>query len=188
MWVGQIDKKKWLKAGNQNSKFFYAVINACQHKASITTMKLDDGTMLESPEEVHEDAVKHFQKFLFEANDRENSDLRHLLSKVITEKDNACFMVRPTEDELKAAVKSIPINRSPGLDGFGFGFYLTCWEFLKDDLLEAATEFFNGAVLPRFFTTSFIVLIPKLENPSSFKNFRPISLCSVACKILQDDC
>ncbi|KAL2228324.1 UNVERIFIED_CONTAM: putative mitochondrial protein [Sesamum indicum] len=37
---------------------------------------------------------------------------------------------------------------------------------------------------PKNFTTTTIVLIPKIEVPSTWKDFRPISLCSVTRKIL----
>lgn len=41
-------------------------------------------------------------------------------------------------------------------------------------MLEVANEFFNVAQLPKYFTSSFIVLIPIVKNPSSFEKFGPI--------------
>lgn len=43
--------------------------------------------------------------------------------------------------------------------------------------------FFQGTELPRFYSFSYIVLIPKVQNRTSFDKFWPISLCSVAYKI-----
>jgi hypothetical protein len=37
-------------------------------------------------------------------------------------------------------------------------------------------EFFDNASLPRNYTTAFITLIPKVDNPQKLKYFRPISL------------
>lgn len=110
-------------------------------------------------------------------------DLVHLILRVITEKENDHIITWPSKMELKEGLESIPIDSSPSPDGFGFGFFLTCWELVKEDLLEVGKEFFSGVPLPRFFTYSFIVLILKVVEPSSFENFRPISLCSVAYKI-----
>lgn len=56
-------------------------------------------------------------------------------------------------------------------------------DFIKEDLLEAASAFFKGVELSRYFTTSFIVLIPKVKTSTSFEKFRPISLYLVALKI-----
>lgn len=91
--------------------------------------------------------------------------------------------VEPTKIEVKEAIFSIPQQSSPGPDGFGSGFYITCWEIIKDDIIEATREFFRGSPLTRFFNSSFIVLIPKVPNLANFDKFRPISLCSVAYKI-----
>lgn len=89
----------------------------------------------------------------------------------------------PTLEELETAVKVIPRESSTGPDGFGSRFFLACWDFIKQDLLEAAKEFFIGACLPRFFTSSYIVLILKVQDPNSFEKFKLISLCSIAYKI-----
>lgn len=55
--------------------------------------------------------------------------------------------------ELKTAVNSIPKDSRPGPDGFGLGFYKSCWDFTKEDLLKAIKECFSGAPLPIFFTS-----------------------------------
>lgn len=51
------------------------------------------------------------------------------------------------------------------------------------DVVEPVCEFFGGVPLPRFYSASAIVLIPKVSNPSRFENFRPISLCFVIYKV-----
>lgn len=53
----------------------------------------------------------------------------------------------------------------------------------QDDLLETAREIFCGGHLCRFYTTSYIVLIPKVKSPLSFDKLRSISMCSVVYKI-----
>lgn len=75
------------------------------------------------------------------------------------------------------------MDSSPGPDGFGFGFFRHCWDLVKIDLGDAVGEFFQGVPLSKFYTSSFIILILKLLSPSSFDNFRSISLCSMVYKI-----
>ncbi|XP_022867657.1 uncharacterized protein LOC111387334 [Olea europaea var. sylvestris] len=53
----------------------------------------------------------------------------------------------------------------------------------EKDMMKAACDFLGGSPLPRFYSSSYIVLIPKVENPQGFDKFQPISLCSVAYKI-----
>lgn len=38
--------------------------------------------------------------------------------------------------------------------------------------------------MPKSITTSYIALIPKKDNPSSFSDFRSISLCSFVSKVV----
>lgn len=84
--------------------------------------------------------------------------------------------------EVKQAVFSIPKNSSSSPDGFGLEFYMSCWDIIKEDVVEAARDLFRGAPLSRFYSSSFIVLISKVSEPSNFDKFCPISLCSVASK------
>jgi hypothetical protein len=77
----------------------------------------------------------------------------------------------------------ILINSSPGPDGFTSGFFQHCWDFIQTDLIEAVRDFFAGTEFPRYYTASFLVLIPKVPDPCSFDKFRPISLCSDVYKI-----
>lgn len=49
-------------------------------------------------------------------------------------------------------------------------------------MLEVAKECFKGLPLPKFFTSSFIILISKVKEPTSLDKFRPTSLYPVAYK------
>ncbi|KAF5442493.1 hypothetical protein F2P56_035145 [Juglans regia] len=51
------------------------------------------------------------------------------------------------------------------------------WNIVSDDVMEAVREFFMSNELLRFYSSLFIVLIPKVKNLQSFDKFRPISLC-----------
>ena len=46
------------------------------------------------------------------------------------------------------------------------------------------TSFFEVGSMPKEINSSLIVLIPKLPSPTSFNNYRPISLCNVVYKII----
>lgn len=54
----------------------------------------------------------------------------------------------PTMDELKTVVFALNKDTSAGPDGYTTRFYQTSWHFIKEDLLEAIVDFFNGAELP----------------------------------------
>lgn len=51
-------------------------------------------------------------------------------------------MDSPTEEDLKDDVQSIPTDSFPRPNGFGFGFFITYLDFIKDDLLEVGSYYF----------------------------------------------
>ncbi|KAF8406683.1 hypothetical protein HHK36_008774 [Tetracentron sinense] len=169
--LAQIAKKAWMVDGDKNSKFFHAVLNQRRKNNFISSMTLVDGTILSTPEQVHQGAVCYFQEILSGAEVSEVADLSPLLDKVIADEDNFFLCNEPTELEVKEALLSIPKHSSPGPDGFGSGFFSSCWELVKDDVVEAAKEFFSGVPLPRFYTSSYIVLIPKNFESGKIKAF-----------------
>ncbi|XP_042045568.1 uncharacterized protein LOC121791808 [Salvia splendens] len=90
----------------------------------------------------------------------------------------------PNEEEIKRAVWSISADSTPGTDGFTASFYHSCWDIIGRDVGDAVIQFFNGAFLPRTITATMIVLLPKKDNPASWSDYRPISLCNVSNKII----
>lgn len=55
---------------------------------------------------------------------------------------------------------------------------------IKDDIYDMVEEFWLSSRLPRGCNGAFIALIPKTENPQSFKDFRPISMVGCLYKIV----
>ena len=89
-----------------------------------------------------------------------------------------------TKDELKRAVWDCGLDKSPGLDGFTFGFYLRYWSFLENDVMEAVSHFFQHGTFPKGGNSSFIALILKSQNANMVKDYRPISLIGSLYKII----
>lgn len=51
-------------------------------------------------------------------------------------------------------------------------------------MYRAVCDFFTGQTLERGITSTAIVLIPKIKSPTGLSDWRPISLCTFACKII----
>ncbi|XP_040996134.1 uncharacterized protein LOC121242320 [Juglans microcarpa x Juglans regia] len=66
------------------------------------------------------------------------------------------------EDKLESKLH----ESAPSPNGFGSDFYKTCWEVVKADVWKAVLEFFMSKHLPKFFTASYLVLVPKVELPT----------------------
>jgi hypothetical protein len=75
-------------------------------------------------------------------------------------------------------------NKSPGPDGFNTNFIKKCWHVIAPDFYDLCDKFYHGEVCLRSINGSFIVLIPKMENPQKVGDYRPISLLNNSMKIL----
>ncbi|MCI26873.1 LINE-1 reverse transcriptase like, partial [Trifolium medium] len=74
--------------------------------------------------------------------------------------------------------------KSPGPDGINFGFIKEFWAEVKSDFMRFLLEFYANGKLAKGVNSTFIVLIPKVDNPQALGEFRPISLVGSMYKVL----
>jgi hypothetical protein len=89
-----------------------------------------------------------------------------------------------SEAEVKEVVWDCDSYKSPGPDGINFGFYKDFWENLRGDVMRFVSEFHRNGKLAKGINSTFIALIPKIDNPQRLNDFRPISLVGSLYKIL----
>lgn len=135
----------------------------------------DNGATLNNQNDIRESAAKFFEN-LFTGGQADfcQEDLCHIEPLISQEEAESLYMV-PSLAEVRDVVSGINSDSVAGPDGFSSLFFQHCWEIIKGDIYEAVLDFFNGRSLPRKFTTTTIVLIPKSESPKSWSEFRPIS-------------
>lgn len=90
----------------------------------------------------------------------------------------------PNVDEVNEAIHRLSPNSAPGSDGFTGHFFRGCWEIVKYDIVNIVQGFFLGDHLHRAVKSTMLILIPKVETPAAYCDFRPISLSSFVSKIV----
>lgn len=89
-----------------------------------------------------------------------------------------------SKEELEATLKWFKKDKSPEPDGWTIEFYISFFDILGDDLLKIVDDCRKKGKLPSVIKSTFIALISKSDLPSSFNDFRPISLCNCLYKII----
>ncbi|GKU94470.1 hypothetical protein SLEP1_g7966 [Rubroshorea leprosula] len=130
------------------------------------------------------EGVKNYFKELFSEEEWQRPKLDGISFKQIDKSDNDSLTATFSKEEIKNAVWDCDSSKSPGPDGFNFRFIKAMWEEIKQDVIGFVQEFHEHGKLVRGSNSSFIALIPKVENPHKIEDYRAISLSRVMYKIL----
>ena len=68
--------------------------------------------------------------------------------------------------------------------GFTLAFWQSCWEFIKEEILEMFKEFYEHSSFLKSLNNTFLVLSPKKSGAEDLGDFRPISLLGGLYKLL----
>ena len=87
-------------------------------------------------------------------------------------------------EELSRVLHSFQKDKIPGPDGWPVEFFLGFFDFFGEELLSVVEESRKAGFIHGPLNSTFTALIPKKDKPTSFEDFRPISLCNCIYKII----
>ncbi|KAF7831683.1 reverse transcriptase [Senna tora] len=184
LYWAQRARINWLKAGDQNTKFFHSSTIRRRKKNKILKVKNLEGIWLENEEEIGENFTKYYADLFSSCGDRDFRDALCFVDRVISEEDNLMLRRKVTMEEIKAATFELGGLKAPGPDGFSGLFFQHSWDVIKNDLFYMVQGFFERGDSISVLNETNIVLIPKIEKPEKVEQFRPISLCNFSYKIV----
>lgn len=74
--------------------------------------------------------------------------------------------------------------KAPSPDGLPTLFFQMFWHIVGTNLTKMVLDILNNNKDLEVLNKTFIALISKCKNPSTSKDFRPISLCNMAIKVV----
>jgi hypothetical protein len=172
----------WIRDGDANTRFFHLRANGRRRKNHIPTLVGPRGTVSEH-EEKAQILLEHFKSMMGLRVERTiELDLEALpLPRV----DLSHLERRFSLEELQVAVDEMHGEKAPGPDGFIRNFFKKCWTLIKNDLLAAMNMMHSlQGQNWNLLNTASIVLLPKKNDASDAKDYRPVSLMHSAAKIL----
>jgi hypothetical protein len=115
----------------------------------------------------------------------ENPDMLFNLDDLIQSCENLEELSAPfTTQEIDGIMKEMSNDKSPGPNGFNGLFIKKCWHLIKEDFYQLYEDFYNGTINLQAINNCFITLIPKVNNPVSVNDYRPIFLLNCVLKLL----
>ncbi|VFR03157.1 unnamed protein product [Cuscuta campestris] len=178
---------KWLADGDVNTKFFHNFVKEKRRKQHISCLLNDNGESINTTNELEQLITSHYNS-LFNNSEPScaSSDYDQFMSAiphVLLQSHNEDLLRLPLEVEIKNTLWAMDPNSAVGPDGYIVFFFKHCWDIIKKELISACQEVWLGTPLPDAATSSNLVLIPKVDNPSSVHDFRPICLSTVTIKL-----
>lgn len=186
-FLKQKSRVQWLNLGDLNTKFFFKAVKSHHARSKIVSITREDGSRIEDPNAIKEEAIKYFQRLLSENQPRPTLDY-DLLGRALPRRlDNSqCGELarEVTNEEIKDAIFSMKDSKAPGPDGFNALLKKRAWNIVGSLVCAAVKSFFRSGRILREMNVTAISLIPKVPNPTMLKDFRPISCCNTIYKCI----
>ncbi|KAH1121280.1 hypothetical protein J1N35_004440 [Gossypium stocksii] len=178
IFLRQKSRCEWLKLGDRNTSYFYRRTIQRRKFNKITALRDADGDWVFDPDMLKSEVVNFFQN-LYGEDPSQLENLPHSVFPSLSSEDVNFLGRNVTNKEIKAALFDMAPFKTLGSDGFQAGFFQNQWDNVGGTICEWVKNVFGGDNIDPGFNNTLIVLIPTVQNPKNFSQFRPISLCSV---------
>ncbi|XP_076936463.1 uncharacterized protein LOC143603585 [Bidens hawaiensis] len=170
----QKSRCKWATHGDDNSRYFQGFIN--KRKAANYFRGLMVRGIWESKSNIIKREVLHFFSTKFKENSARRPKLLVYGLKRLQAEEAADLIKMFSVQEIKIAVFDCGADKAPGPDGFNFRFLRTFWDLFEKDFVDIMNRFHRVGRFSAGVGSSFITLIPKVGDPNTLGDFRPINL------------
>ncbi|XP_062080364.1 uncharacterized protein LOC133785126 [Humulus lupulus] len=170
-------KSDWLRFGDENSSFFHASLKKRKIANTIVTFVSDGGRVEDNYQKVVNHFLQHFKNFLGSSSKALcYIDPVTIALGPVLNFDDQLELIKPfSYQDVKSAMFSINSIKSPGLDGFGAGFFKALWKDIGKEVSMAVLDFFETGYIPKFLNNTILALIPMVDNPINAADYRPIA-------------
>ncbi|XP_058724620.1 uncharacterized protein LOC131596076 [Vicia villosa] len=183
MWR-QRSRALWLQHGDRNTKFFHGKANQRRKTNNIKKLKDEAGCWRKGEEHCERILVNYFSELFASSLPTNIQGVCSVVKGKLKEEHIRWCTNSFTALEVKEALLQMAPLKAPGPDGLPALFFQKYWSTVGSDVTNLALEILNNNKNPGVINDTHIALIPKCKNPSSPKDFRPISLCNVVMKVI----
>lgn len=107
-----------------------------------------------------------------------------LIEPTITNEMNEDLCKPYNTEEISDVLFQIAPLKAPGPDGLPTRFFQRSWSTFREDIIQVVQEFFRTGTMSVGVNDTCIILIPKVAQPETLKDFRHLSLCNVIYNVV----
>lgn len=178
----------WHGLGDRDTTFYHKYAVQRNTRNHIHYLKDDNDTAINSPDAMKAHSAEYFEGILGSSQSSSSAvsvaDIQNLLPFRCNEDQCNDLQKEITSEEVKTTIFAMPLDKSPGPDGFSVEFIRASWDIVGADIVAAVKEFFRNGRLLKDFNNTLIALIPKVPDACRLGEFRPISCCNLMYKIV----
>ncbi|GMI70382.1 hypothetical protein HRI_000707500 [Hibiscus trionum] len=184
IYWAQRSRTLWLSQGDKNTRFFHARANNRRKKNLITGLFDSNSNWCTADSDLMSIASSYFQNLFTSSNPQISDNILDKITPSITQSMNDNLLRTFTKEEILHAFRDIDPRKAPGFDGLPSSFFHQHWDTVGDDVINLCLNLLNGTDDMSLVNKTILVLIPKIQDPTTMKQLRPISLCTVLYKIV----
>ena len=109
----------------------------------------------------------------------------NLTATLIIKSDTTLLNLKITEDLVKKRLLKLKVNKSTGPDKILPRFLKELDDYISGPLAIIFEKSMLSGILPRDWKSKYVSLIFKKSNRNVAENYRPISLTSIVCKLME---
>uniref|UniRef100_A0A1W7RAL1 Endonuclease-reverse transcriptase n=1 Tax=Hadrurus spadix TaxID=141984 RepID=A0A1W7RAL1_9SCOR len=183
------DKEEWysqecntikeLNAKHHDNKIYYHIKKLQPTKKKMAIGLLDKNELLFENAKRRKRWLEYGQELYGTDYNNDNS-----YNKLETRNKEADTFLSITLEELKNALRKLNTKKTPGTNGITAELLKPMGDQAQKYLLDLINDIYRTGEIPKDFTRSIMITIPKVNNAKECKNFRTISLISHTSKIL----
>ncbi|XP_015931910.1 uncharacterized protein LOC107458226 [Arachis duranensis] len=127
---------------------------------------------------------RHYTKLFTSEGDRNLEDCVRDIPRRVTREMNKELMAKVNDEEIREAVFSMGGLKALEPDGLNGLFFQQHWEILNKEVCGVVKQIFEEGLIPGDLGETTVVLVPKVSQPESLNQLRPINCCNFAYKIV----
>ena len=175
---------RWVREGDRNTGYFHTLAKIRRARSSITSLRIGND-LVDDVNILRDHVVQHFTSaFSDDGNIADTGLVENIIPSMVSDSENGSLLAIPSAEDVKNVVFSMNADSAPGPDGYSGHFFQACWDVVGLDVVRAVRSFFqSGYILPNL-NSSFVALIPKVQEADVITQFRPIAMANFSFKII----